>query len=271
MNGATEPVNRDQFNYRLDVEYDGTHFSGWQIQPGERTVQACFEAAVERLFHAPLSVMAAGRTDAGVHAEGQVAHFRAGLYRPPETVCRALNAMLPDDVRVKTVSMAAPDFHARYSANWRAYRYRIAREPVALGRAYCWYCSHRLNLDAMQAAAAHVRGNHCFRSFAHTSEKEMHYLSSVYRADWIARGEFLDFHIEANRFLHGMVRLLVGTFVSIGRGKYTPDRMPEIIEALDIRHSGPKAPAGGLTLMAVGYEPWADCRRLWVQDTETVC
>jgi tRNA pseudouridine38-40 synthase len=262
---------QDRFTYRLEIEYDGTDFRGWQIQPGERTVQECFEMAVQRLFHEASSVMAAGRTDAGVHAAGQIAHFRVHLFRAPETVFRALNAMLPDDVRVKAVSLAEPDFHARYSACWRAYRYRIAGRPLAMGRSYCWRYPHRLKLQAMQDATQHILGQHQFKSFAHPSDKEKHYLSNVFRADWLENDEYLDFHIEANRFLHGMVRLLVGTFVSIGRGQYEPDCLLEMLEAADIRYSGPKAPACGLTLMAVGYEPWTSIHKPLMRDSETVC
>jgi tRNA pseudouridine38-40 synthase len=243
--------------YRLDLEYDGTRFSGWQVQNGERTVQGVIESVLTKLFSDFTRVSAAGRTDAGVHATGQVAHFRALPQRSPESVRSALNANLPPDVRVKAVSSADAAFHARYSALWRAYRYRIALEPVAVGRGYCWICPYRVeHFDDMRRAAKLILGHHSFRSFAHRSEKEGHYRSTVYRSEWTTDGPYLDYRIEANRFLHGMVRFLVGTFVRVGRGKVGADEVAEILSAGDIRRAGPKVPACGLTLTAVGYGHW---------------
>ena len=234
-------------------------------------MQQCLEDAAAVLFGEKISVMGAGRTDAGVHATGQVASFRSSMLRPPQVVARALNAMLPFDVRVKQVAHAEPDFHARYSACWRAYRYRVAWRPQAIGRAYCWNYPYRLNVAQMQAAADHILGDRAFHSFAHASEKEQHYLSSVYRAAWSETDRGYEFQIEANRFLHGMVRLLVGTFVRIGRGMIEVDRLPEILAAQDVRLAGAKAPARGLTLMAVGYEPWTAPWRETEAGAESLC
>lgn len=243
--------------YRLDLEYDGTRFSGWQVQDGERTVQGVIEKVLPGLFTDFTRVNAAGRTDAGVHAAAQVAHFRALPNRPPESVRRALNANLPPDVRIKFVQLADADFHARFSARWRGYRYRIALEPVAVGRDYCWICPYRIEEFAeMQQAAECILGDHAFRSFAHRNEEEPHYLSTVHKSRWTQNGAALEYCIEANRFLHGMVRLLVGTFVRVGRGKISAGDIVDILKANDIRLAGPKAPASGLTLTAVGYSPW---------------
>jgi tRNA pseudouridine38-40 synthase len=243
--------------YRLVLEYDGTRFIGWQVQNDGRTVQGVIEAVLARLFSDFTRVSAAGRTDAGVHATGQVVHFRALPRRPAETVRLALNANLPPDVRVQAVTIADATFHARFSACWRAYRYRIALEPHAVGRDYCWICPYRIErLDEMQRAAQLILGDHCFQSFAHQNEKETHYLSSVYQSAWTRDGCWLDYRVEANRFLHGMVRLLVGTFVRVGRGKIGAGAVLEILNACDVRLAGPKAPASGLTLTAVGYRPW---------------
>jgi tRNA pseudouridine38-40 synthase len=250
--------NKKKFTYRLDIEYDGTNFQGWQIQPGERTIQAYFEAATERLIGEEISVMAAGRTDAGVHAKGQVAHFRCDRYRDPDVVLRALNAQLPPDIRVLRASFESADFHARYSAKWRGYCYRISRNSRAIGRQYAWNCPHKCNLEVLQNAARIIIGDHSFQSFAHESEKESHYLSAVYRADWTLSNDDLEFQIEANRFLHGMVRFLVGTFIDVGRGKIDINEFSRIIEAHDVREAGPKAPACGLTLETVGYGSWPE-------------
>jgi len=249
---------KPQHTYRLDLEYDGTDFRGWQMQPVERTVQDCLQQAVLALFGEDVPVIGAGRTDAGVHAAGQVAHFCVDSFRPIPVVVRALNALLPSDVRVKDARMAPSDFHARYSAQWRGYRYRIAYRPLAIGREYCWACPHTLDVPRMHSAAQRILGSRRFRAFAHASEKESHYLSTVYRSEWTDCDPYCEFHIEANRFLHGMVRLLVGTFVTIGRGKAESAILEEIFAADDVRKAGPKAPAAGLTLMTVGYEPWRE-------------
>jgi tRNA pseudouridine38-40 synthase len=248
----------DILTYRLDIEYDGTDFSGWQQQPNARTVQECLERAVAELFGETLAVIGAGRTDAGVHASGQVAHFRTHRERSLKTVKQALNALLPDDIRIKDANFAQGDFHARFSACWRGYRYRIACQPMAIGKSYFWACPHPLDIDRMQLAIPYILGNRQFKSFAHAREEERHYLSTVYSARWRKTDQFYEFEIEANRFLHGMVRLLVGTFVDIGRGKIEPVRLTEILQAQDVRKAGPKAPARGLTLISVNYEPWKE-------------
>jgi tRNA pseudouridine38-40 synthase len=242
--------------YRLDLEYDGTDFQGWQSQPDVRTVQDCLEAALAPLFDEKLTVIGSGRTDAGVHAAGQVAHFRTAKERSPRTVGQALNALLPKDIRIHKVTIAGPDFHARFSACWRTYRYRIAHRPLAIGRQYCWNCPHPLDTERMQSAVQYILGNNVFKSFAHAREEEKHYLSSVYQAQWSKSEYYDEFSISANRFLHGMVRFLVGTFVDIGRGKIEPVKMLEILNAQDIRLASPKAPASGLTLQSIHFEPW---------------
>jgi len=242
--------------YRLDIEYDGTDFSGWQFQLNMRTVQGCLESELTRLFGEKITAIGASRTDAGVHAAGQVVNFESHLERPPKVIIEALNALLPADIRVTAAGFAQTDFHARYDALWRAYRYRIALHPIALGRMYSWHCPHELNIKPMQSAVSYIQGEHVLRSFAHDSDKEKHYLSYVYRADWIQTYPYLEFHITANRFLHGMVRLLVGTFVDIGRGKKSPSELKKILDSQDVRLAGPKAPAAGLTLLRTSYEPW---------------
>jgi len=255
--------------YRLEVEYDGTDFAGWQYQPAERTVQDCLQKAVRELFGEDVPVIGAGRTDAGVHASGQVAHFRVDSFREPAVVMRAFNALLPGDIRVKQACLASAEFHARFSAQWRGYRYRIARAPLAIGRTYCWTCPNTLDLSRLRQAAPLILGSHRFKAFAHYSEKEVHYLSTVHRVEWIESGPHLEFHIVANRFLHGMVRLLVGTFVNIGRGKTEIETFKQIMATDDVRQAGPKAPASGLTLMTVGYDAWRDDNPHKSEDLDT--
>lgn len=248
----------DLTTYRLTVEYDGTNFAGWQIQPDVRTVQQCMEDAVQVLFQEQADVIAAGRTDAGVHATGQVVHFRAANIRSPHVVLHGLNANLPADIRVRSAETAESDFHARFSAKWRGYVYRIATSPVAVTRSYCWQSPFDLNVDLMRAASERILGSHNFRAFAHESENETHYLSDVFRAEWVESDRYLALYIEANRFLHGMVRLLVGTLVNVGRCKSEPEAIRQILETEDVRNAGPKAPPTGLTLVKVGYRPWPE-------------
>lgn len=251
------PADRElRFGYRLDLEYDGTHFHGWQVQTHERTVQGCLQTSINELFACEPVLHAAGRTDAGVHAAGQVVHFRTVTHRQPDVVQRALNAALPPDIRLLNVQVVPLDFHARYSAQWRSYRYRIALQPMAIGRYYSWHYGYRLDVQRMDEAARLIVGEHCFRSFAHEQAKERHYLSSVYRARWQLTDPYLEFQIEANRFLHGMVRILVGTFVRVGRAKIDAADVLDILAAQDVRRAGPKAPPHGLCLVAVGYAPW---------------
>lgn len=242
--------------YRLDLEYDGTDFAGWQIQPGRRTVQSCLEEAVVGLFGRKASVIGSGRTDAGVHAKGQVAHFRVPPLRPPEVVLAALNSRLPEDIRVRKAAYQPKTFHARYSARWRGYGYRIALKPLAVGRQYCWHCTSRLDVEAMQNSTRFLLGSHNFRTFAHFSEKERHYLSTVYRAEWSGTEDLLEFRIEANRFLHGMIRFLVGAMIEVGRGKAAVDSLRDLISARNVEAAPPKVPPQGLTLLKVGYLPW---------------
>lgn len=244
------------FNYRLDLEYDGTDFVGWQYQTGQRTVQDCVERAVRVLFNQEARVSAAGRTDAGVHASGQVAGFRADHFRSFETAVRALNANLPEDIRIRRVSLELPEWHPRFSAKWRSYRYTICKAPMAIGRGYAWYYPRKLDVQAMDDAARFLQGSHCFRAFAHDSPTEKHYLSDVFKVVWIEDNNNYIFTIDANRFLHGMVRLLVGTFVAVGRGKIGPKSVEEILQSQDVRMAGAKAPARGLTLIGVGYQDW---------------
>jgi tRNA pseudouridine38-40 synthase len=242
--------------YRLDLEYDGTDFAGWQFQAGQRTVQGCLEDAVSRLFAAHSRISSAGRTDAGVHATGQVASFQSALERPADSLHRALNNHLPPDIRVHQARLMPADFHARFSARWRGYEYSIAKHPLAVGRHYAWHYSVELDVAAMQQAAAVLIGSHDFRAYAHFNPAERHYLSDVYYTEWSENIDYYKFTIRANRFLHGMVRLLVGTFVKVGRGKIAPAAVLDILSSKDNRNSGQKVPSSGLVLCEVGYFDW---------------
>ncbi len=240
--------------YRLILEYDGTHFAGWQIQPGKRTVQGEVEKALGELFQEKVRVTAAGRTDAGVHARGQVVHFDARHFRPVRGILLGLNTLLPDDVAVRQVEPVPSSFDARFSAVWRQYCYRIVQRPTALLRRYAWVFLQELNVHDMQRCAEEIRGEHDFRAFCSAQAEANHYRCTVYRANWeYERNDRLTFTIVANRFLHNMVRILVGTMVEVGKGKYSPEDFRRMLQSRDRTEAGPTAPPQGLFLEKVAY------------------
>lgn len=238
---------------RLTLEYDGTDFSGWQIQKSGRTVQGELERVLSQMLKHPVRVVGAGRTDAGVHALGQVAHFRTEHPIPVEGLQRGLNALLPDDMIVREAAEAAPDFHARFSARSRAYRYVITRRRRAIGRQYAYLWEDPLDLQAMREAASRLVGEHDFRAFCHAGAEVNHFRCHVTHATWLEVGEELRFEIAANRFLHNMVRILVGTMLEIGRGKAGPDWVDELLRSGDRTSAGWTIPPHGLFLVRVEY------------------
>ncbi len=239
---------------KLVVEYDGTHFVGWQYQDNGRSVQLVLESALKDLLQSDVQLVGAGRTDAGVHALGQAAHFTTNNAMDSGTLLRGINALLPDDVVVRSVEEVKDDFHARYGARWRKYRYSLSTVPVAVGRAYVWFISHRLDPVLMQQCASQIVGEHDFKAFCKAGTNTPHFRCVVRSAEWKAAGYLLNFEIEANRFLYGMVRALVGTMVEIGRGYRKIDDFDVILKSGDRREAGMAAPAAGLTLVSVSYE-----------------
>ncbi len=237
----------------LKIEYDGTEFLGWQFQPEGRTVQAVLEEAMGRILQAEIRTTAAGRTDAGVHAAGQVVHFRTDSDMVVDRLKKGLNGVLPADVRVLEALQTADDFHARFSAVGRRYRYRIIRRASAMRRHFTWHVTYPLDLDAMHRACAPLLGTHDFTSFCQATSTADGTDCEVRELDWVEEGDELHLHIEANRFLHHMVRTIVGTAVDIGRGRWPESVMGEILEAKDRRAAGANAPAHGLCLEAVRY------------------
>lgn len=240
-------------NIKLVLEYDGTHFNGWQLQPEQRTVQGTVEAALSRLTAEPIRVHCAGRTDSGVHALGQVVNFHCGRVWNPEIYVNGGNGLLPRDVRILSAEPVADDFHSRYSARSRSYRYQISRRVCAVGRLYRWQVPYELDVPAMASAVRGLVGEHDFESFCQAGSGLHHFRCLVHRVDWQRQGDELIFEITANRFVHNMVRILVGTSVEVGRGRRHPQEMPAILQARDRRVAGPTAPAHGLLLTAVGY------------------
>ncbi len=248
------------------IQYDGAGFAGWQRQPEARTVQAELEAVLERLMGRRTVATGAGRTDAGVHALGQAVGFTPA--ERWEGRCadlrRALNALLPRDIWVERVQAMQPGFHARRSATARRYRYVVGTDEAAASpfrRPYEWALGTNdpLELAALRAAAAALVGEHDFRGLAAAGAATAHYRCRVALAEWAPRADVagggVTFTIEADRFLHHMVRFLVGTMVDIALGRRPPSEFSRLLAATDNQAASPPAPPQGLYLVAVRYPP----------------
>lgn len=240
---------------KLILEYDGTDFSGWQVQPGERTVQGELEMKLSKLLGEKVSASGSGRTDSGVHALGQVVGLQTASQRSTETIRRALNSGPDRDLCVKEVIDLGEtsEFHARFSAKSRVYEYRIVRGRSPLRRRYAWEVTFPLSLAKMRQAAKGLVGRHEFTSFSTAKAEVKTRVCSVKEAGWREEGGELVFRIEADRFLQSMVRSLVGTMVDIGRGRFKPGDMKKILMARDRSLAGKTAPPHGLCLMEVKY------------------
>lgn len=241
--------------FKLILEYDGTAYAGWQRQPNQPTVQEAVEAAVRSVSQTSIPVIAAGRTDAGVHALGQVASFITEKPLSPGEWLRALNATLPEDISARSVERVADDFHARYSAVRKLYAYRILHRPErsALERTRAWHLYGKLNLDAMREAAGHLVGKYDFSSFqGHPTDVE-NPICDLERLEIVRNQDIVRIELEADRFLKQMVRAMVGTLVEVGQEKRKPEEMKKILDAKDRRAAGYTAPAQGLYLVRVDY------------------
>ncbi|MCJ7507362.1 MAG: tRNA pseudouridine(38-40) synthase TruA [candidate division Zixibacteria bacterium] len=242
-----------QRNIRLEIEYDGTNFSGWQVQSKRRTIQREIENRLEKILREKIVLIGAGRTDAGVHALGQVANFKTKSKLKIENILRGLNSLLPADIVIKNIKEVNEKFHARFSAKSRVYRYRIYSGRTALLRDFVWEVGYRLNLDKMKKATRKILGRHDFSSFCVAKSSKESNICKVLRADCRKKGNELVFEIEADRFLHSMVRALVGTIVDVGRGYFSISDFQNILLSKDRKKAGLTAPAKGLYLVKVKY------------------
>jgi tRNA pseudouridine38-40 synthase len=240
-------------NIRIELEYDGTDFSGWQRQPGERTVQGTLEAAITVVLRHPAEAWGCARTDAGVHARGYVANFHTESDVTTARLLGGLNGVLPEDVVVVAAADAPEAFHARFSARARRYVYRIATRPTAVWRRFAYHTHHDLDPGLMAEGAKHLVGEHDFTSFtAHANQANP--VCAVREVTVGREDGMITLTVESNRFLYHMVRVIAGTLIEVGRGRLAPEQTAEVLRRRDRRAAGPTAAAQGLMLVAVRYE-----------------
>jgi len=243
-------------NFVLTIEYDGTGYKGWQRQAIEPTIQAAVEGALAVLTRSAVVLIGAGRTDAGVHAVGQVANFRSDTRLEPESILKGLNSLLPADIAVRDCRRVSEKFHARFDAKRKVYHYRILNRKMrmAVGRNYAWFIHRPLDWEAMQEAAAMLVGRHDFKAFENTGSPRAHTVRHVVSAGWRAEGpDLMTLRIEADGFLRCMVRNIVGTLVAVGVQKIPPEEVRAILSSRDRCSAGSTAPPHGLFLMEVSY------------------
>jgi tRNA pseudouridine38-40 synthase len=240
-------------NIKLTLEYDGTDFCGWQWQPRGRTAQGTLQNAVKELLQESPTLIAAGRTDAGVHALGQVVNFKTENTLDVKSIQLGLNSYLPHDMVVWEVEEVAEKFHARFDAVKRKYRYVISKRPKAIGRQYSWYCKYDLDLEKVRRASECLIGQHVFFAFSKANKEESHYLCNVESVNWSESEDEIILEICANRFLHNMVRIIVGTMVDVGRGKLAPQAVEKILETQERDRAGFTAPPQGLFMEKIFY------------------
>jgi len=238
-------------NIKLVLEYDGTSYHGWQRQVNTATVQGIIEDKIRMITKSKVNLIGSGRTDAGVHAVGQVANFRTTARLGPNAWQRALNSLLPADIAVKGAEEVSEKFHARFSARGKVYRYRILNRPLrsVLDRLTVWHIPYRLNIKAMKQAAGSLIGRHDFTAFQGSRGEAKTGRCNLKKIK-IQRSVII---VEADRFLQHMVRNLVGTLVEVGQGKRTAKEVKEILQSRDRRLAGPTAPPQGLCLVEVKY------------------
>ena len=239
----------------LTIEYDGSGFSGWQKQPGVRTVQGEIEDAIEKITGQPVELFGSGRTDAGVHALGQTAHFDLALPVPISKLADVLNNLLPPDIAVKKAEYVAADFHARFSIKSKRYQYRIytGTEKRALLSRFEAPVNWPLDIEKMKRAAQHFIGEHDFHGYCSSAAVTNDYRRTIYALDIKQEGDYIYIEVEGSGFLYNMVRIIVGTLVDIGRGKLTEADLLKALETGDRAYAGVTMPACGLYLKETKY------------------
>lgn len=242
-------------NIKLTIEYDGTDFHGWQVQPNGKTIQEVLEHALSEILREKVRLNGSGRTDAGVHALGQVANFNCNREIDLWRLQRGLNGLISADIVVKNVESVSDPFDARRDARRRVYEYRIWNHPwpSAFDRRFSYHVRHPLDLSAMVESIKVLEGEHDFSSFQASGCDAAHPIRRIYRNALEMRGDFIIYRIEANAYLRHMVRNIVGTFMEVGRGERLPANISELLMAKDRTKAGPTAPPQGLFLVEVEY------------------
>ena len=238
----------------LTVAYDGTGYHGWQYQPGQKTIEGELNKVLTKLCNTEVKVIGASRTDTGVHALGNLAVFDTNLLIPPEKMAYALNAQLPEDIRIQKSERVVEDFHPRKTATKKTYCYKITNREFSnpLERLYSYFTYVPLDVKAMEEAAAFLKGEHDFQSFCAAGSTAESTIRRIYDATVEKKEDLITIKVTGNGFLYNMVRIIAGTLMEVGRGKLLPEQIIDIMEAKDRRKAGPTAPACGLTL--VKYE-----------------
>lgn len=243
--------------YKCKIAYDGSGFSGYQVQPNKRTVQLELENALAKIHKgATVKVFASGRTDAGVHAKGQVIHFDSDLVLPPERWIKALNALLPADVAVLDVEVKEGDFHARFAASGKEYRYFVSAAAVRdpFSRQYAYHFPYSLDIERMREAAKLLTGTHDFTSFCSSRTEVVDRIRTLEQIEIVQDRELVTFRFRGNGFLYNMVRILVGTLLQVGNGVVKVEEVSHMLAAKDRTKAGKTAPPEGLYLWEVYYE-----------------
>ncbi len=241
--------------FKLLIEYDGTNYHGWQIQPIDSSIQDEIQKILKIITRQNITIAASGRTDAGVHATGQVAHFECETSIPPEKFHDALNKMLPKDIVIRECTYTKPGFHARYSVIKKTYNYRIlnSKVPVAINRYFIWHIIKPLDIGSMQKAADFLIGEKDFKAFEGVGSPRKSSIRTIYTAKLTKENEVITFIVTGSGFLKFMVRNIVGTLVDVGLGKLTPDEFNKVLTSRDRDNAGITAPPQGLFLKHVEY------------------
>ncbi|MBI4616590.1 MAG: tRNA pseudouridine(38-40) synthase TruA [Planctomycetes bacterium] len=242
-------------NWKLVLEYDGTDFAGWQVQPAKRTVQGVLQEGIRQVIGEEVELHAAGRTDAGVHAEGQVASFRTSSRLGPENILRGVNSLTPPAVSILSIEEAGSDFDASRSAKGKVYRYdvRMGLSAPALDRDRCHWIRWKIDLAAMREAARRFVGRHDFRAFQGADSPRKTTVREMFLCDMDVCGPRVSIRVGASGFLYKMARNIAGTLLEVGRGRRPAGSIPDLLAGLDRRRAGATAPAKGLYLERVIY------------------
>lgn len=240
---------------KLTVSYDGTNYCGWQTQNNGTAVQNVLNKHLSELLGEPIETIGASRTDAGVHALGNVAVFDTNHRMPAEKISYAMNARLPEDIRIEKSEEVSEDFHPRYCESVKTYEYKILNRQMAIPtvRFYSHHCYVPLDVEKMREAAQYIVGEHDFKSFCGTGAQVKTTVRHVLALDIMTEGDMITIRVTGKGFLYNMVRIIAGTLMNVGKGVYPPEYVKEIIEACDRNVAGPTAPARGLTLVGIRY------------------